>query len=358
MTDPTIRIGDRLVGGDHPAYFIADIGANHDGSLERAQDLVRLAAEAGADAVKFQHFTADQIVSERGFRDLGGALSHQRSWGKPVHEVYADASLPREWTLALWETARDAQVDFMSTPYDLEAVKLLDPLVPAFKVGSGDIDWLELLEILADTGKPVLLATGASTMQEVSRAVEVLSDAPLAVLQCNTNYTGDSANVDYLNLRALDAFRRDIPSAVLGLSDHTKSVGAVVGAIALGARIVERHFTDSSQRVGPDHGFALEPEEWSEMVAAVRDFERARGTGEKDIMANEREARVVQRRSVRVRRDMTTGDLITRDDIEVLRPAPPGSISPSFLDAVVGNRLVRDVTHGEHLVFEDLAPTS
>src|SRR5512146_1514052 len=153
-----IRIGSHVLGNNHPTYFIADIAANHDGSLERARLLIRLAKEAGADAAKFQNFRAPKIVSDYGFKSLGGQQSHQAKWRKTVFEVYQGASLPFEWTPVLKEECDKVGIDYFSSPYDFEAIDMLDPFVPAFKIGSGEINWLEALEYTARKGKPVILA--------------------------------------------------------------------------------------------------------------------------------------------------------------------------------------------------------
>ena len=156
---PQITLGRRKIGDASPTYFIADISANHDGKLERAKSLIRLVAEAGADAAKFQNFRAPSIVSRRGFADLGGQFSHQSRWKKSVYEVYEEASLPWAWTAALKAECDSAGIDYFSTPYDFEAVDMLDPYVEVFKIGSGDITWLEMLRYVAGKRKPVLLAT-------------------------------------------------------------------------------------------------------------------------------------------------------------------------------------------------------
>jgi len=198
-----IQIGKHTIGETSPVYFIADIAANHDGDLERAKYLVRLAAEAGANAAKFQNFRAPKIVSDYGFRTMGGQVSHQARWNKPVSEVYANASIPFEWTPELKRACDEAGIDYFSAPYDFDAIDMLDPYVPAFKVGSGDIDWLESLERMARKNKPVLLATGAATIGDVQRAVNtILTINPqLVLMQCNTNYTGSLENLRYINLR-------------------------------------------------------------------------------------------------------------------------------------------------------------
>ena len=320
----TFRIGDRLVGPDQPTYFIADIAANHDGSLERALELMTLAKEAGADCAKFQHFRAPHIVSDYGFRALGGQQSHQATWEKSVFEVYSDASLPWEWTQPLAEHGRAIGIEFMSAPYDLEAVAHLDPWVNAFKVGSGDVNFVEELAEIAAIGKPVLLATGAASIDDVQRAMDVLLAAgvDIVLMQCNTNYTGSIENVHHINLRVLNQYAQMYPGITLGLSDHTPGSVTVLGAVALGARVVEKHFTDDTARSGPDHGFSMDPVTWRAMVDETRLLEAAMGTGVKGVEDNERETVVLQRRCVRAARDLPAGTVLIRDDLEVLRPAP------------------------------------
>ena len=248
-----MKLGKKTVGLEHPTYFIADISANHDGDLERAKLLIRLCAEAGANAAKFQNFRAAKIVSDRGFQSLGGQLSHQSKWKKSVFQVYKDASLPWEWTEELKEECDKSGIDYFSAPYDLEAVDMLDPYVDIFKIGSGDITWPEMLRKIASKKKPVLLATGASEIGEVQRAVdEILAINPeLVLMQCNTNYTGSLENFRHIHLRVLETYRSKFPGVVLGLSDHTPGHATVLGSVTLGARVIEKHFTDDNTREGP-----------------------------------------------------------------------------------------------------------
>lgn len=344
----------KLEGSDE-TYFIADIAANHDGSLDRAKRLIELAAQSGADAAKFQHFRAREIVSNRGFLELGPALAHQASWKKSVVEVYEEAAVPWEWTEKLKLHCDEVGIEFLSTPYDLEAVAHLDPYVKAFKVGSGDIDFYGLLAAVGHTGKPVLLATGAATMSEVREAVTLLwqFQIPIAVMQCNTNYTGEAQNSSFTNLRVLETFRKEFPDVSLGLSDHTRSLGTVLGAIALGARVIERHFTDDQTRIGPDHPFSMTPSGWREMVAHARELEAALGDGIKKIEANETDARIVQRRCLRYRNTLRQGAVVREQDLVALRPAPEDSIPPSQTSRIVGRRLARDVEADQQVRGED-----
>jgi len=352
----TFKIGGRVVGNDEPTYFIADIAANHDGELDRAVDLIRLAAEAGADAAKFQNFTAAKIVSDYGFKALGGQQSHQASWRNSVFEVYADASIPAEWTPTLKAACDEHGIDYFSAPYDREAIDMLDAYVPAYKVGSGDVDWLDSIRAMAAKGKPVLLATGAASLGDVVAAVETATDInpDICVMQCNTNYTGDPANLRFINLRVLQTYRQLFPDAVLGLSDHTAGNVTVLGAIALGARVVEKHFTDDTNRVGPDHGFSMDPEAWRAMVEAARCLEAALGSPLKQVESNEAETVVLQRRCLRAGRDLAAGTVLTAEDIEILRPATPGALPPNALSGAVGRSLRRDMVFGQELTWSDL----
>lgn len=351
-----IRINSHTVGDKHPTYFIADIAANHDGSLERAKMLIQLAAEAGADAAKFQNFSAPKIVSDYGFRSLGGQQSHQSKWKKSVFEVYQGASIPFDWTPHLKAACDAAGIDYFSSPYDFEAADSIDPYVPAHKIGSGEIDWLESLEHIASKGKPVLLATGAASIGEVQRAVRtILAINPqLVLMQCNTNYTGSVENFNNLHLNVLKTYGIMFPEVVLGLSDHTPGHAAVLGAVALGARVVEKHFTDDNFREGPDHGFALNPQTWREMVDRTREMERALGSADKFVADNEHDTVVIQRRCIRAARDIQVGETITRDMLDVLRPATPGAILPPYIQQVVGCKAITNLPAGKEIRWIDV----
>lgn len=351
-----IKIGDRFVGENHPTYFIADIAANHDGSLERAKYLIRLAKQAGADAAKFQNFRASKIVSDYGFRSMGSQQSHQSTWKKSVFEVYKGASIPFEWTPELKDVCDEVGIDYFSSPYDFEASDMLDPYVPAYKIGSGEITWLEAMEYMARKNKPVLLATGASDIGEVQRAVHaILAVNPaLVLMQCNTNYTASGENFKYIHLNVLKTYATLFPQVVLGLSDHTTGPTTVLGAVALGARVIEKHFTDDCNREGPDHRFATDPDMWAEMVMRTRELEYALGGTDKKVEDNEKETVVVQRRCLRAARDLKAGETLTRDMIDVLRPATPGALLPNEIPAVIGKKLLGDIPAGHELRWLDL----
>ena len=222
---------------------------------------------------------------------------HQSTWNKSVYEVYQAASVDLGWTPVLKETCDKAGIAFFTSPYAFELVDAVDPFVPAYKIGSGDITWLEIVRHIASKGKPYILATGASSIDEVDRAVQAATQVnpQLALLQCNTNYTGNLENFRYIQLNVLQTYRAMYPDLVLGLSDHTPGHSCVLGAVALGARIIEKHFTDDCTREGPDHKFSMNPACWQEMVERTRELEYALGNGIKRVEENERETVVVQR---------------------------------------------------------------
>ena len=351
------KIADRLIGQNHPTYFIADIAANHDGDLERAIDLIRLAKEAGADAAKFQNFRAPQIVSDYGFKSMDSQVSHQAGWKKSVFEVYADASVPFEWTPTLKDACDEFNIHYFSSPYDYEAIDMLDPYVPAYKAGSELMSWPQAIVRMAEKGKPILIATGASDISDVARAMRMVSavNDQIVLFQCNTNYTASPDNYDHLHLNVLKTYQAMYPNVILGLSDHTQSVAPVLGAVAMGARVIERHFTDDNDRDGPDHKFALNPDNWAQMVAETRILERSLGSTEKFVAGNEVDTASIQRRCLRAARDIKAGEVFTQEMIDVLRPAAHGAVPPWEIDQVIGTKALIDMPFGKELNWTDLA---
>ncbi len=354
--DSVLEIGESKIGPGHKTYFIADIAANHDGDLGRAKELIYLAAEAGADAAKFQHFQAETIVSDKGFKDMGGQQSHQSKWKKTVSEVYRDASVSLNWTEELKDTCDKVGIPFFTTPYSLEVIDDLNRFVPAYKIGSGDITWRDMVEKVAVQDKPYFLACGASTLDEVVDAVTwALSiNSKLGLMQCNTNYTAELDNFKYIHLNVIKTFREMFPSMVIGLSDHTPGHSTVLGAVALGASMIEKHFTDNVSRSGPDHAFSMDPETWREMVDRTRELELSMGTGLKKVEDNELETVVVQRRSLRANDHLIAGHVIKEGDFVPLRPCPKDALSPSESRFIVGTILRHDFQKGDYLRAKDI----
>jgi sialic acid synthase SpsE len=342
-------VGSRVINSRSPVYFIADIGANHDGSLDRAFELIELAKAAGVDAVKFQHFSAPTIVSKSGFEQLP-SMSHQSKWKKSVFDVYRGASIDLNWTALLSQKCDKVGIDFFTSPYSPDLVEHIDPFVTAHKIGSGEITWLEQLKSIAQRGKTVILACGAANEDEVDRALnEILPINPKVILlQCNTNYTGQEENFDFVNLRVLERFSEKYPGLLVGLSDHTAGDVTALGAVALGAKVIEKHFTDDKDRDGPDHGFAMDDVEWKIMIERTRLLERALGDGIKRIEPNEKETVIVQRRSLTSTSDLEAGTILKKAHIYPVRPCLPDGIPADKIQDYVGKTLKISVPKGTH----------
>ncbi len=343
-----------------PVYFIADIAANHDGDLGRALALCQLAKDSGADAVKFQHHDVSKYVSDEGFKDLGGKFSHQSKWKKSIFEIYEDAEVPKTWTEKIKGFCDSIEVDFLSTPYDLDAVDHLSPYVSSVKIGSGDLNWDEMLIKCAQTNKTVLLATGACDIGEVQRAVEIfknnrllLDELDLVLMQCNTNYTGSKDNFNYINLNVLKTYKSMFPELTLGLSDHTPGHVTVLGAVALGAKVIEKHFTDDTEREGPDHPFSMDAHTWAAMVEDTRLLEASLGVSTKDVQPNEEETVVLQRRAIRTTKDIKKGEPLV--DLQLQRPCPKNATNINRLAEVTGKESTRDIKKGDFITDKDFA---
>lgn len=351
-----MKIGKHQIGDEFPTYFIADIAANHDGDLDRAKKLIHLAAENGANAAKFQHFEAETIVSDYGFKDLGTKQSHQSKWEKSVFEVYKDASLDLSWTPILKAECDKAGIDFFTSPYSYELVDHVDEYVPAYKIGSGDITWHGIIEYIAKKNKPLILASGASTLEEVESAISKarILNRDIALLQCNTNYTANSSNFSYISLNVLKSYKLHFPDIIIGLSDHTPGHATVLGSIALGARIIEKHFTDDNLREGPDHLFSMNPNSWREMIKHSRELELALGNSIKKIENNEKETTVLQRRSIRTVKDLKENEKISYQNISFLRPCPLDAIKPYEVDKIIGRKINKFLPAGKHLSWKDI----
>jgi sialic acid synthase SpsE len=348
----TIKIGNKLVGENSPTFIIADIGGNFDGSLEKAKKLALAAKESGADCVKIQSFLAKDIVSGMGFSSMNLKGVHG-SWGKSVDEVFKSAEFPREWHKEFFDYCRSIDVMPSSAPYDYDAVDLMEECDTEFyKIGSGDITWLEMVEHIAKKGKPVILATGASTLAEVDEAVKVVESTgnkDLIVLQCITNYPSkiESANIDVLKTYKT-AF-----DVITGYSDHSPGDVVVLGSIAIGGRVIEKHFTLNKEDKGPDHPHSMNPEEFKKMVDRIRDLESALGTTKKEVVEEESETVVVQRRGLYAKSDIKKGEQIGKERIIELRPCL--GIEPKFKDVVANRTAKRDINAAEPIGWDVLA---
>lgn len=345
------KINNTLIGKNSRTYFIADIAANHDGSLKRAKKLIKLAAESGANAAKFQNFRAETIVSNNCFLSLKSQLSHQSRWKKSVFEIYKDAELPLEWTRELKESCYKYGIDYFTAPYDMNYIKYLKKFVTAWKVGSGDITWHEIILEMAKYKKPIIIATGASEIKEVKEIVgKVLKiNKKLVLMQCNTNYTASVDNFNHINLNVLNQYKRIFPKVVLGLSDHTFGHETVLGAIALGAKVIEKHFTDDNKRNGPDHKFSMNPLTWEKMIEASRNLENSMGDGIKKIEKNEKQTSIIQRRGILSSKIINKNTTITKNHLTFLRPCKRDALPPHMYKKLLGRRTKKKINLHEVL---------
>ena len=328
----TIKIGNRLIGDGRTCFIIAEAGVNHNGDIKLAKKLIDIARDAGADAVKFQSFKAENVVTKtaqkaRYQKQTTGPAESQYEMIKKLELTDADFE-----KLALYARKRD--IMFLSTPFDKESVELLDKLgVPAFKVASGEITNFPLLRYIAKKGKPVILSTGMSTLEEIDEALQVIKNEgirDIVLLHCVTAYP---AKVEDVNLKAMETMRRTFKLPV-GLSDHTIGIAVPIAAAALGAVVIEKHFTLDKNLPGPDHRASLEPKELKEMVKAIGFVEKAIGDGSKRPTEEEEDIKKVARRSIVARVDIPKETIITEEMLAIKRPGT--GIEPRYLDTVVG----------------------
>jgi N-acetylneuraminate synthase len=340
-----VEIKERVIGPRRPTYIIAELSANHGQSFDQAVRMVYAAKESGADAVKLQTYTADTLTirSDRSeFRIGGGTL-----WdGRTLHDLYGEAYTPWEWQPRLKAIADEVGLDLFSTPFDPTAVDFLEGMgVPAYKVASFELVDLPLIEMIARTGKPMIMSTGMATLAEIADAVDTArraGAAGIALLKCTSAYP---APPEEMNLRTIphlaEAF--DVPA---GLSDHTLGIAVPVAAVALGACIIEKHFTLSRAEPGPDSAFSLEPHEFRAMVEGVRAAERALGTVHYGLCGKDEASRVF-RRSLFVVEDIEAGEPFTAENVRSIRPGY--GLPPKFLGEILGRRAAQDLARGTPL---------
>jgi pseudaminic acid synthase len=343
-----IRIGRRLVGPGHPVYVVAELSANHGGDYERARQLVEAAKETGADAVKLQTYTAETLTLDSDaapFRVGGGTL-----WdGRTLHDLYREAHTPWDWQPRLKARADELGLDLFSSPFDASAVAFLEQMgVPAHKIASFEIVDLDLIRRVGATGKPVILSTGMADHGEIEEAVRVARESGasgVALLKCTSAYPAPAAE---MNLRAIPAMEAAFGVPV-GLSDHTLGTTVAAAAVALGACIVEKHFTLSRSIPGPDSAFSLEPEEFRRMVDGIRTTEAALGSAAHGIGPAEDRSRAF-RRSLFVVRDVRRGEPFTAENVRSIRPS--GGLLPKHREAVLGRSAARDIARGTPLTWD------
>lgn len=338
-------IDGREIGSDKPPYIIAEMSGNHNGSLERAFEIMEAAKNAGADAVKIQTYTADTITLDHdgeGFNIETGGL-----WdGRTLHDLFNEAHTPWEWHEKLFEKGNELGITVFSSPFDPTAITFLETFaVPAYKIASFEIVDLELLKLTAETGKPVILSTGMATLSEIELAVNTLQEnnvTNLALLHCVSGYPTPAEDI---NLETVGHLSKTF-NVVTGLSDHTKGIAVPVAAVAMGASIIEKHLTLRREDGGPDAEFSLEPEEFTEMVDSCQTAWKAKG--KVDYSRKKSEApNLVFRRSLYVVKDIKQGEILTKENVRSIRPGY--GLSPHWLSRVIDRAAKKDLAKGTPL---------
>lgn len=343
-----ILINDKIVGPDEPCFIIAEAGSNHDCKMEQARQLIDIAASAGADAVKFQSFSADKIAAKTKDKivkiDIAGA--------KTLYDLYKNLELPIDWLEKLRDYAKSRDIIFLSTPFDEQAADELDSLdMPAFKIASFELVHIPLLRHIARKGKPIILSTGMANLGEIEEAVNAILEEgndKIILMHCGIGYPLD---VEAVNLAAMDTLRQAFPYPV-GYSDHTLGVAIPFAAVSRGAKIIEKHFTISRKLKGPDHKFAMESDELKAMVRGIRDIEKAIGSPRKEVIESELIHYNRGRRSLFARVNIPKGTIITKDMLAVLRPGI--GLKPKYLEIIVGRKAAVDIEAQEPIKWNKI----
>jgi pseudaminic acid synthase len=341
-----VLIGNKLVGKGQPTYIIAEAGSNHDGKLKQAKELIDVAAAAGANAVKFQLFKAEEIAAQT--KNEIVKLDN----GKTLYNFYKSLEFARDWLGELNDYSKERGIEFMATPFDREAVDLLDKLnTTAFKISSFEIVDLPLIKYVACKHKPVILSTGMATLGEIEDALDIMyqeNNEDAILLHCGIGYPLDYSEVNLLQMKTLSqAFQCPI-----GYSDHTMGISVPIAAVALGASVIEKHFTLDRNLNGPDHKFAVIPSELTQMIKSIRQVEQAKGSPIKKPTTSEAIHRKRGRRSMFAKVDILKGTRITQEMISILRPGI--GLAPKYLEIVVGRVAQVDIAKNEPITWDSI----
>lgn len=345
-----IVIGNRTIGSGMPIYIIAEISANHNQDFDQAVQLIKAAKNAGSDAIKLQTYTPDTITIDcnNEYFHIGKGTIWE---GKSLYELYKEAYTPWEWQPKLKEIANDLGMELFSSPFDNTAVDFLEKMdVPAYKIASFELVDIPLIQYVAKTGKPMIVSTGMATLTEINEAVTAAKEAgckEIALLKCTSAYPADPAE---MNLRTIPHMA-EVFGVPVGLSDHTLGIAVPVAAVALGACIVEKHFTLSRSVPGPDNYFSLVPQEFKAMVDAIRTTEKAVGAVNYALTAKEAASKVF-RRSLFVVEDIKAGELITEKNVRSIRPG--NGLHPRYFDELLNKTAKEDLSRGTPLKWDHI----
>jgi N-acetylneuraminate synthase len=345
----SFKIGNKNIGTNHKPFIIAEISGNHNGDIKRALELVKAAADAGADALKLQTYTADTItMNHRG--GLFDITDKNSLWvGRNLYELYQEAHTPWEWHEAIFDYAKSLGMLAFSSPFDETAVDFLETLnVPAYKIASFESNHFPLLKKVAQTGKPILISSGTSKLNELYESVQYLKSngaKDIIIFKCTSTYPATPENT---HLNTIPVFQSVFEDCVIGLSDHTMGIGASVAAVALGARVIEKHFTLRRADGGVDSDFSLEPEELKALVVETERAFLAMGNVQLNTQKAEEKSRQFKR-SIYVTKDIEAGEAFTTENIRVIRPGD--GLHPKFWEQVLGTKAAQDWKRGTPLAW-------
>lgn len=345
-----IKIEDIIISNDSPTFIIAEVGANHNGDLELAKKSIDAAALCGVDAVKFQTYTTEELLSHKEAIVTTGKNGETT---QTLKELFDNVTLKREIHKEIYDYAKSKGLICFSTPFSVEGVAFLEELDnPIYKIASSDVNYVDMLEVIGVTKKPVFLSTGKCTLPEMDMAIELLQKSgttDLCLLHCIANYPSKMEN---MNLNVIKTLKQMYPEFIIGFSDHSLGITASLGAVCFGAKIIEKHFTIDKNLDGPDHWFSMDPTDMKNLVTGIRDLEVAFGTQRKFLAQNEVPEKYWATRSLHINKDLKAGDIINKEDLDMLRPGY--GISPFDRDKVIGIKLAKDIKKGTVLEWAHL----
>ena len=343
-----IKVGDKFIGDGYPCFIIAEAGVNHNGDVSLAKEMVDKAVEAGVDAIKFQTFKSEKLVTK--YASMAKYQKENIGEEDSQFNMLKKLELSFEEFIELKDYCNDKNIIFMSTPFDIESAEFLNSMgMEAFKISSGDLTNIPMLEYIANFNKPIILSSGMSVIGEIEDALISLRNRGVenvAVLHCTSNYP---APLDSVNLKAMNTIKNTF-NILGGYSDHTKGITIPIAAAALGANIIEKHFTMDKSMEGPDHKASLNPQELKIMVEEIRKVEISLGSGIKMFSESEIDTMKVARKSIVTARDIKCGEVIELDDLDYKRPG--NGLPPKYYKEIIGKRAKRDIKIDEQLTLD------
>ncbi|MGJ0373021.1 N-acetylneuraminate synthase family protein [Aliarcobacter cryaerophilus] len=337
-----IKIEDRIISNDSPAFIIAEVGANHNGDLKLAKKSIDAAVDCRVDAVKFQTYTTEELLSHK---EAIVTIGQNGEITQTLKELFDNVTLKREFHKEIYDYAKSKGLICFSTPFSVEGVAFLEELDnPIYKIASSDVNYVDMLEVIGATKKPVFLSTGKCTLSDMDMAIELLQKSgtnDLCLLHCVANYPSKMEN---MNLNVIKTLKQMYPECIIGFSDHSLGITASLGAVCFGAKIIEKHFTVDKNLEGPDHWFSMDPTDMKNLVIGIRDLEVAFGTQRKILTQNEVPEKYWATRSLHINKDLKAEDIINKEDLDMLRPGY--GISPFDRDKVIGIKLAKDIKKG------------